>query len=205
MSTTAECKVRRRRYATVLRCGQALQGASTRPGRPGQAWPSGLVAGFDNPHDRRQPCLFDIQPGLLTRPSPTRQARTLPRPWVMAASHHQDLPAPALVHLRARPPAGPSDRRGPGQGVGGGRRAQRWAADRGCGLHHLRGLWLPQAGRLLRLHPPAGLPPAAGDQGRQRRGAARPAAQGRGQHRPRHPAVLRRAHPGCAGPAPGAS
>jgi hypothetical protein len=41
--------------------------------------------------------------------------------------------------------------------------------------------------RRLRLHPPAGLPSAAGHQGRQRRGAAHPATQGRGQHRPRHP------------------
>jgi hypothetical protein len=46
-----------------------------------------------------------------------------------------------------------------------------------------------QAGRLLRLHPPARLPSAAGHPGRPRRGAACPAAQGRGQHRPRHPAV----------------
>jgi hypothetical protein len=66
------------------------------------------------------------------------------------------------------------------------RRTRRRAADRRCGLHHLRGLWLPQAGRRLRLHPPVGLPPAAGHPGRQRRAAARPAAQGRGQHRPRH-------------------
>jgi hypothetical protein len=33
------------------------------------------------PHDHREPCLFYIEPGPLTRPSPTRQARTVPRPW----------------------------------------------------------------------------------------------------------------------------
>jgi hypothetical protein len=47
-------------------------------------------------------------------------------------------------------------------------RARRWAADHRCGLHHLRGLWLSQAGRLLRLHPPAGLSSAAGHPRRQR-------------------------------------
>jgi hypothetical protein len=94
----------------------------------------------------------------------------------------------ARVHLRACPPARQGDRRGPRQGVSGGCRPRGRAAGSGCGLHHVRGAWLPQAGgRLLRLHPPPGLPPAAGDPRRRRRGAARPAAQGRGQHCPRHP------------------
>jgi hypothetical protein len=34
-----------------------------------------------------------------------------------------------------------------------------------------------------------GLPPVAGDQGRHWRGAARPAARGRGHHRPRDPPI----------------
>jgi hypothetical protein len=38
--------------------------------------------------------------------------------------------------------------------------------------------WLPQAGRRLRLHPPARLPPAAHHQRRHRRGAACPARKG---------------------------
>jgi GDP-D-mannose 3',5'-epimerase len=45
-----------------------------------QARRSGLVMGFDSPHDRREPCLPYIQTGPLTRPSPTSQARTTPRP-----------------------------------------------------------------------------------------------------------------------------
>jgi len=40
--------------------------------------------GFDT-HDRREPCLFYTQPGPLTRPSPTRQACTLPRPCLATA------------------------------------------------------------------------------------------------------------------------
>jgi hypothetical protein len=98
--------------------------------------------------------------------------------------HRGDLAA--RLHLWPYLAARQGDRQGPGQGGGGGRRARRWAALSGRGLHHLRGPRLPQAGRLLRLHPPAGLPPAAGHQGRYRRGAARPATQRRGQHRPRH-------------------
>jgi hypothetical protein len=81
-----------------------------------------------------------------------------------------------------------------------------WAAGAGpddgpltvdVGLHHLRGARLPQTGRLLRLHPPARLPPAAGHPRLKRRGAACPAAQRQRQHRPRHPAVLRRAGGRC--------
>src|SRR6266511_2818713 len=37
--------------------------------------------GLRYPHDRREPCLSYIQPSPLTRASPTRQARTMPRPW----------------------------------------------------------------------------------------------------------------------------
>jgi hypothetical protein len=44
------------------------------------------------------------------------------------------------------------------------------------GLHHHRGPRPRQAGRQLRLHPPAGLPPAAGHPCGHRRGAARPPA-----------------------------
>src|SRR6266511_5273494 len=38
--------------------------------------------GLRYPHDRREPCLSYIQPSPLTRASPTRQARTMPRPWL---------------------------------------------------------------------------------------------------------------------------
>jgi hypothetical protein len=50
-------------------------------GMDGQARSSELVMGLDNPHDHREPCLFYIQLGPPTRLSPTRQARTMPRPW----------------------------------------------------------------------------------------------------------------------------
>jgi hypothetical protein len=51
------------------------------------------VMGFD-PHDRREPYPFRLQPYPLTRPSPTGQARTMPRPW--------EQPHPPR-RLRARP------------------------------------------------------------------------------------------------------
>lgn len=54
----------------------------------GQARSSGLVMGLDNPHDRREPCLFSIKLGALTRPSPPRQTRTMPRPWRMTTMSH---------------------------------------------------------------------------------------------------------------------
>ena len=52
------------------------------------------------------------------------------------------------------------------------------ADDDRCGLDDLRGPRQAEAGRRLRLHPGARLPPAAGHPGRHRRGAPRPAAQG---------------------------
>jgi hypothetical protein len=42
---------------------------------------SGLVMGFDNHIIAGSRACSYIHPGLLTRPLPTRQARTMPRPW----------------------------------------------------------------------------------------------------------------------------
>src|SRR5215211_1182737 len=47
--------------------------------RAGTAVRTGHGLGY--PHDRWEPCLPPHPPGSPTRPSPTRQARTLPRPW----------------------------------------------------------------------------------------------------------------------------
>jgi hypothetical protein len=80
--------------------------------------------------------------------------------------------------------------------------ARAWQAGAGPGdgplmvdvdWNDLRGPRLPQAGRLLRLHPPARAAPAAGVPGRHRRGPPRPAPQRLGEHRPRDRPVRRRA------------
>jgi DDE family transposase len=72
--------------------------------------------------------------------------------------------------------------------MGSGRRARRWTFDGGPGFHGVRGPRPPQGRGRLRLHPTAWLPPAAGHQGRHRRGAAvrmrtGRAASGRGAER----------------------
>jgi RHS repeat-associated protein len=46
--------------------------------------------GLRYPHDRREPCLFYIQLGPPTRPSPTRQARTMPRPCTYTGLNQVD-------------------------------------------------------------------------------------------------------------------
>jgi hypothetical protein len=47
-----------------------------------QAPQSGLVMGFDNHIIAGSRVCSYIDPGFLSRPLPTRQARTMPRPWV---------------------------------------------------------------------------------------------------------------------------
>ena len=106
-------------------------------------------------------------------------ARVLPF-RVMAPVDVGDVPAG--VHVRSCPPARRGDRRDDPPGVGAGRRSRRRRDDDRSGLDDLRGGRQAQAGRRLRLHEGARLPPAAGHPGRHRRGAARPAAQGLGQH-----------------------
>ena len=89
---------------------------------------------------------------------------------------------PARVHVRACPAArraaGPVDR----AGLEGRRRPRRGAAGRRCRQLRRRGLRPVEAGRQLRLHPAAGLPPAARDPGGHSRDAAHPAAEGLGEH-----------------------
>jgi DDE family transposase len=79
----------------------------------------------------------------------------------------------ALVHVRARAPTRPRPGPDAATRVAGGRRAGRAAAgDRRRQLRR-RGPRPRQAGRGLRLHPKARLPPAAGHQGRHQRGTLR--------------------------------
>ena len=73
--------------------------------------------------------------------------------------------------------------RGPGRGAPDGRRRQL----------HRRGPRPRQAGRGVRLHAQARLPPDRRLQGGDRRGPAHPAAQGLGEHLARDAALLRRA------------
>ena len=77
--------------------------------------------------------------------------------------------------------------------LAGGRRPRRRAPRGRCRQLHRRGARLPQAGRGLRLHQAARLPPAARQPGRQRRGAARQAPQGPGDQRARRGALRLRA------------
>jgi hypothetical protein len=58
--------------------GAALAGAAS--GMKGQARRSGLVMGFDT-HMIAGGRACPHQLGSLTRPSPARQARTMPGPW----------------------------------------------------------------------------------------------------------------------------
>ena len=65
--------------------------------------------GFDNPHDRREPCLCYIQTGPLTRPSPTGQARAMTRPWKSgchAAYSYSWIRPPRTSRRRSRPTFG---------------------------------------------------------------------------------------------------
>ena len=89
--------------------------------------------------------------------------------------------------------------------------ARAWAAGAGPGpaddhrpgLHHLRGPRPPQGRRRLRLHPPAWLPPAAGQPGRHRRGAALPAMRTGWPTPPAAPSGSSTSWPaGSAAPAP---
>src|SRR6266511_3085228 len=105
---------------------------------------------------------------------------------------------PALVHLRPRPPARPGRRDPPGPGVGRRRRPGRAGADDGPRFDGVRGPRPRQGWGGLRLHPPAWLPPGAGQQGRHRRGASPAHAHRLGQHRPRGRTVRGRA--GRSGP-----
>ena len=70
---------------------------------------------------------------------------------------------------------------GPGDGPAGGR----------CRQLRRRGLRAPEAGRRLRLHAAAGLPPDPRHPGRHARDAAHPPAQGVGEHAEGDPALLR--------------
>ena len=112
---------------------------------------------------------------------------------------------PALVHLRACPPARRGDRRDDPSGLGARRRSGPLAHDDRHGLDDLRCVWQGQAGRRLRLHEGPRLSPPPGHLGSDRRGppcsdaqglvaagpqavhprTGRPGASGRGQWSPR--------------------
>src|SRR6266540_6165343 len=99
-----------------------------------------------------------------------------------------------LVDLGDRP----GRRDPPGPGVGRRRRPGRAGADDGPRFDGVRGPRPRQGWGGLRLHPPAWLPPGAGQQGRHRRGASPAHAHRLGQHRPRGRTVRGRA--GRSGP-----
>jgi hypothetical protein len=138
-----------------------------------QAGPQGLLA-FAGDGAR---CRFDRRLRRAARRG-RRGAARAPRTGALDAGH-----LPALVHVRVRAPARPGAGRVDWAGLGGRGGARLGAGGGRRRLLHRRGARLRQAGRRFRLYRRARLSPAAGHPFGQRRGAARPPAQGAGPPR----------------------
>ena len=135
-----------------------------------------------------------LWPGATASTTPTRCAAVGPPASWAAWSRPRPPPAFARAgsgHLPAQLPVGPRPPTGPGEpgvaspGLGCRGRSRRRTIHHRPGLHQLRDPRPGQGGcPPPRLHPPAGLSPAAGRGRRHRRRVDGPAAGGTGQHRP---------------------